>query len=215
LTGDESFETTVERKLRHHMIDRVLSSMRRNTKALLPLLPLIVLSVFISLVAISGQGGVSASQLFQSPVPPTEEPPLLPPPPTPERILPPTVAPPPPTNTPPPSPIELESPPTEPPQPAAEEPVEQPPPSPTQAPAEQAAQPEPPVNIVEEPVPPNPQEADPGGGELVIDSGLLIDSVLVYVSYAWLCCGVVAFIMIPVLFLALYVWGSQRAKNSE
>jgi Na+/H+ antiporter NhaC len=51
-------------------------------------------------------------------------------------------------------------------------------------------------------------------GEVVIDSGLLIDSVLVYASYVWLCCGVLLFVLIPVVFLALYVWGSRRSKNA-
>jgi len=43
---------------------------------------------------------------------------------------------------------------------------------------------------------------------------LLIDSLLVYVAYAWLCCGVLIFIMIPIVFLLLYVWGAQRARNN-
>ena len=54
-----------------------------------------------------------------------------------------------------------------------------------------------------------------GETEVVVDSGLLIDSVLVYVSYVWLCCGVIAFVSIPIIFLALYVWGSQRSRKSN
>jgi hypothetical protein len=69
------------------------------------------------------------------------------------------------------------------------------------------------VIVVPSPNPPAP--ANPGQAEVVIDSGLLIDSLFVYISYAWLCCGVTMFVMIPLLFLVFYVWGSRRARNAS
>ena len=50
-------------------------------------------------------------------------------------------------------------------------------------------------------------------GEVVIDNALLIDQVLVYVSYAWLCCGILVFVLIPIAFLGLYIWGAKRRKS--
>ncbi len=51
--------------------------------------------------------------------------------------------------------------------------------------------------------------------EMVVDQGLLIDTVVVYAAYLWLCCGVLAFIFIPLIFLLLYAWGKRRLKRIE
>jgi hypothetical protein len=51
--------------------------------------------------------------------------------------------------------------------------------------------------------------------EVVVDQGLLIDTALVYAAYVWLCCGVTAFLTIPVFFLSLYAWGKRRLKRIE
>ncbi len=184
----------------------------RKVRAILPLLPLVALAWGLALVVYQGDQGAWASPLFQSPVQP-EVPPTRP---APEKVLPPTVQRP--TPAPIPSPTPPPPPPTQPPvQPVQQvEPIVPPPdqPAPVQQPtlpppAEQQAQPQPPAP------PPPPAQDSSAPPEIVIDSGLLIDSILVYISYAWLCCGVLAFILIPVIFLALYVLGIRRAKNSE
>lgn len=51
--------------------------------------------------------------------------------------------------------------------------------------------------------------------EVVVDRGLLIDTALVYAAYVWLCCGVLAFLTIPLIFLILYAWGKRRLKRIE
>jgi hypothetical protein len=110
-------------------------------------------------------------------------------------------------------------------------------PTATVAPPAEVVQPtavptEPPAEVVQptQPPPPPPEQvapvqpavappvipgdkAEPGSSEVVIDNALLIDQILVYVSYVWLCCGVLLFIMIPVAFLALYIWGAKRRKS--
>ena len=194
------------------MTNPIYTYLRQNIRIIATLLPFALLAIFISLVLLNGDGAVSASQLFQSPRPPRQDP-APPQEPTPEKVQPPTVPPPPATPTPVPPPPEAQPPTQEPPPPPVE--PQLPPPTDTPPPPvePQPAQPELP-EVVEVPNPIQSVPVNPGQPEVVIDSGLLIDSVLVYMSYAWLCCGVTIFIMIPVLFLVLYVWGSQRAKNA-
>jgi len=187
------------------MIDLVYRHVRQNIRAIFALLPLIALTWCIALVAYQGDEMAWASPVFQSPVQP-EQPTARP---APEKVLPPTVQHPPPapvpSPTPPPQPQVQPVQPAQPPQQPVElAPVQQP----TQPPAEQQVQPQPPA-------PPPPAANSGAPSEIVVDSGLLIDSILVYISYAWLCCGVLAFIMIPAVFLVLYVVGIKRANSSE
>lgn len=162
------------------------------------------------------------------PQPPAEQSnPPQPPPQPPAQQSPPTPTPPPPPSeggrqqperVPPPEPLPPIQPPAQPeqlPPPAAAEPTQPPPPQPEQAPP---AEPPPPEQNVDAapptPIPPPPRPAEESGpAEVVIDSGLLIDSILVYISYVWLCCGVILFITIPIVFLLLYVVGSRRNRN--
>lgn len=196
------------------MIGSAYRCVRRHVRAILTLLPLIALAWCTALVMYQGDERAWASSLFQSPVQPEAPAPTRP---APEKVLPPTVqrptpvpapspTPPPPPTQPPVQPVQQQVEPVVPPpdQPA---PVQQP----TQPPVEQQAQPQPPTP----PAPPPAAQNSSAPPEIVIDSGLLIDSILVYISYVWLCCGVLAFILIPVIFLALYVLGIRRSSSSE
>lgn len=192
------------------MTESILAYLRRNMKTATPLVPLITLAMIISSILLQSDGLVSASQLFQSPVSPVQEQSQKP---TPEKVLPPSEPIP---AKPTPVPLPTQPPATQPPVPPepVELPTQPPQPEPTQPAAQPTETPTAPPPIVDVPSPAQPAPAYPGGAEIVIDSGLLIDSLLVYVAYAWLCCGVLIFIMIPIGFLLLYVWGAQRAKNN-
>lgn len=195
------------------MIGVAYRCVQRNVRAILSLLPFMFLAGCVALAVYQGDERAWASSLFQSPVQPEAPAPTRP---APEKVLPPTVqrptpapvpspTPPPPTQPPPVQPVQQVEPVIPPPEQPA--PVQQP----TQPPVEQPAQPQ----ISAPPAPPPPAQDNSAPPEIVIDSGLLIDSILVYISYAWLCCGVLAFILIPVIFLALYVLGIRRSRNSE
>lgn len=212
------------------MISSIWTFTRRSLRGTLPLLLLVLLVALPAAVALHpGQGPALASQLFESPVSPVQQPtaapqvrvPAAPQPtakPKPEKVLPPTVPPPaaqpaqveptavPPTQ-PPPAQQRVPAAPTQ--APAAEAPTS--PPPTTAPPAEEQATPVPPPP----PVPGEEVQPGSGSGEVIIDSGLLIDSILVYVSYAWLCCGILLFILIPIVFVGLYIWGAQRRKNAN
>jgi hypothetical protein len=210
------------------MIHSIRTLTRRSLRGATPLLPLIfLLALGAAFLLQTGKGPALASQLLQSAVSPAKQQPAPPPPPKPtrapaqpaakpkpERVLPPTVAAPagPPTQPPVP-PTEQGAPPAP---PAATQAPAEPPaaPAPTLAPPTEAAPPEAaPTQRVAPPIVPG-QETQPDTGEVVVDSGLLIDSILVYASYAWLCCGILLFILIPIAFIGLYIWGAQRRKNA-
>jgi len=193
------------------MMHTVWYHMRRNLAATLILLPLLLVSLLLTSALFAGQGGVSASQVFQSPVQP-------PPAPTQPRLPPKVPAPPKvprPTQNQPLAPTPTQPQKAAPSAPAPTQPI------PTATQAQLPAQPAP----TTQPTPkrpeaataakPKPEPVNPDESEVVVDSGLLIDSILVYISYVWLCCGVIAFISIPIIFLALYVWGSQQSKKSS
>ena len=196
----------------------------RHTLRIIPLLPpLLALTWCVTLLIYQeGDSAAWASQLFQSPVLPEEVPA---PRPTPEKVPPPTVRRPQPTPIPLPLPTQPPPPvqPVEPGLPPAPSEIVPPEEQPTLPPVlEQPAPVQPPVQPPTEPPtqlqppapPPSPYNSS-SPSEIVIDSGLLIDSILVYISYLWLCCGVIAFITIPVAFLVLYVLGVKRSKNLE
>lgn len=189
--------------------------LRQNIRTIVTLLPLIALALGISLVVYQGDRIVLASPLFQSPVEPGVEAPPEPPAdrPKPEKVLPPaeqrpTPIPIPSPTSPPPAEEAVPVAPVMPDQPSPDQQLAQPP-APDQPPPDQQPIPPPP-----EPPPP-PGQTELGQPEMVIDSGLLIDSILVYISYAWLCCGVIIFVMIPVVFLVLYVLGVRRSGNAN
>jgi hypothetical protein len=195
------------------MMHTVWCHMRRNLMATVVLLPLLLVSLLLTSALFAGQGGVSASQVFQSPVqpPPAPTQPKLPPKvPAPPKVPKPT------QNQPP----ALTPTPTQPQKAAPSAPAPtQPAPAATrtQQPAQPTATTQPTSRRPEAATAakPKPEPVIPDENEVVVDSGLLIDSILVYISYVWLCCGVIAFISIPIIFLALYVWGSQQSKKSS
>jgi hypothetical protein len=45
--------------------------------------------------------------------------------------------------------------------------------------------------------------------------GDLFDSVALGASYIWLCCGVVVLVLIPILFLALWIASRRRQQQKE
>lgn len=56
--------------------------------------------------------------------------------------------------------------------------------------------------------------ADEGNG-LIFEWGTLFDSVALGVSYLWLCCGVFVFLLIPLVFLVLWVASRRRRPQQE
>lgn len=63
---------------------------------------------------------------------------------------------------------------------------------------------------------PDDRERYPEGeSNLAYDWGMLFDSVSLFLSYAWLCCGVLAFIAVPVVFIVLWVASKRRQQPEE
>lgn len=52
------------------------------------------------------------------------------------------------------------------------------------------------------------------GTDLIFEWGTLFDSVALGVSYLWLCCGAIVFVLIPIAFIVLWV-ASRRRKQQE
>jgi hypothetical protein len=50
---------------------------------------------------------------------------------------------------------------------------------------------------------------------LAFEWGMLFDSVALMASYAWLCCGVLVFVSIPILFVVLWVAARRRQQSEE
>jgi hypothetical protein len=50
---------------------------------------------------------------------------------------------------------------------------------------------------------------------LRFDWGMLFDSVALGVSYAWLCCGVLFLVSVPVVFIILWVVSNRRKEQAE
>jgi hypothetical protein len=194
-----------------------------KTESLLPLVLLMLISLVLALLLGVGNEVLGASSLFQSPPPPTREEPTVPPPPPPE-----------PTATP--VPTETPVPPSEPiatplpPEATAAAPTETPetssegsPPAPaeTPPPAEAEEAPE-----AAEPAPATPDEPEveeepppSGSPPLVFNWGVFLNTVVVTLSYAWICLGVCGLVGAPLVFILLYVGGkrrlSQRVEGSE
>jgi heme/copper-type cytochrome/quinol oxidase subunit 2 len=53
------------------------------------------------------------------------------------------------------------------------------------------------------------------GTDLVFEWGTLFDSVALGVSYLWLCCGVIVFVLIPIIFIVLWVASRRRNQQQE
>jgi hypothetical protein len=66
-------------------------------------------------------------------------------------------------------------------------------------------------------------EATPAGSErypaedtsLKFDWGVLFDSLALGISYVWLCCGVLLFVTIPVVFVILWVVSKRRQEQEQ
>jgi len=181
-----------------------------KTKSLSPLVPLMLVSLLLALLLGGGNDLVGASSLFQSPPPTREEPTPTPPPPT---ATPEPTATPVPTDTPvPTSEPTVTSVPTEATEEPTVEPTEEPMPEPTE---------EPTVEPSEEPAPESPEE--PEGEEeaplpeesppMIFNWGVFLNTVILTLSYVWICCGVCALVGAPLAFILLYVGGKRRLRQ--
>ena len=107
------------------------------------------------------------------------------------------------------------------------EPTEEPAVEPTEEPGVELTE-EPSVEPTEEPTPepteePEGEEAAPPPSEespsLIFNWGVFLNTVIVTLSYAWICCGVCALVGTPLVFILLYVGGKrrlvQRLEESE
>jgi len=141
-------------------------------------------------------------------VPPEEVPPAeLPAPlPTPEELAPPQVFPQeevvPPEPIPPPAQIPGE--------------VPQPPAAPATPARPAQTRALPPGLLIDEPVAPPPQRAEeapaPRIGQVVINWTKFWDTVVLYASYPWLCCGILLLLGVPLAFLLLEIRGRRRPR---
>jgi outer membrane biosynthesis protein TonB len=190
-----------------------------ETKSLSPLVPLMLVSLLLALLLGGGDDLVGASSLFQSPLPSPsrEEPTATPPPPVPPE----------PTATP--VPTETPLPPLEPiatplppeataaaPAETSEAPSEGSPSAPAETPvppaealdeAPEAAEPTP--ETLEESEEASPTESP----SLIFNWGVFLNTVIVTLSYAWICCGVCGLVGTPLAFILFYVGGKRRLRQ--
>ena len=203
---------------------RTFIALWNRAEALSPLVLLMMVSLLLALLLGGGNDVVGASFLFQSPLPPPREEPTATP-------LPPTT-PPEPTATP--VPTETPVPPSEPtatplpPEATAAAPAETPevpsegspsepaetPAPPAEAPGEAPEAAEPTPETLQEPEgeeeAPPPEESPP----LIFNWGVFLNTVIVTLSYAWICCGVCGLVGTPLVFILLYVGGKRRLRQS-
>jgi len=195
-----------------------------KTKSLSPLVPLMLVSLLLALLLGGGNDLVGASALFQSPPEPSprEEPTATPPPPTtpPEPTATPVpagtpVPPPEPAATPLPAEATAAAPAetTEaPPEGSPSVPAETPAP-PAEAPDEGPEAAEPTPATLEEPEreeeAPPPEESPP----LIFNWGVFLNTVIVTLAWAWICCGGCALVGTPLAFILLYVGGKRRLRQ--
>ncbi|HID64854.1 MAG TPA: hypothetical protein EYP49_19215 [Anaerolineae bacterium] len=188
-----------------------------KTESLSPLVPLMLVSLLLALLLGAGNDVAGASSLFQSP-PPREEPTATPPP---------TPVPPEPTPTP--VPTETPVPPSEPtatplpPEATATAPAgtpEAPSEGSPSAPAETSAPPDEAPGETTEAAEPTPATLEEPKGEeapppeespsLIFNWGVFLNTVIIALSYAWICCGVCGLVGTPLVFILLYVGGKRR-----
>jgi len=210
--------------------------LRQTARSLFSLESGRLLLLFVGAVALTfALSNDHAMALFQSPISPAGEPTIIEPPPPPPPVEQNAVEPadPPPVEQP-----QLEPaapPPVEQPQ------LEQPPPVPDQpAPLDQfPEQPESPLAMPEAVSPGAPAESTTGEASsleppplpqpeplervidrdeeesrnLILDRAELVDTVVVSTAYVWLCCGIMLFLLIPLVFLFLQIRGRTKIKE--
>jgi hypothetical protein len=105
-------------------------------------------------------------------------------------------------------------------------PVEQPAGDPSALPA---ATPPAPEQAGAEPAPPQPAPSSRRGesedrfagdeteedSNFILDQAEFIDTVVVSTAYAWLCCGIIVFLLIPLAFLFLQIRGRTKISREE
>lgn len=74
-----------------------------------------------------------------------------------------------------------------------------------------------PVAAVSQATPEPPRDRDRdryvrGDSNIEFRWGMLMDSIALAVSYAWLCCGVLIVLAIPIFFIVLWVRGRNRQQ---
>lgn len=177
-------------------------------ESLLPLILLALVSLLLALLLSGGKEVVGASSLFQSSPPslPREEP------------------------TVPPVPIETPVPPPEPtatlvpPEATAAAPAETPEAPPEGSPSAPADTPAPPAEAPEEApevaeptpetLPEREEEAPPPESPPLIPNwGMFFSTMILTLSYGWICCGVCALVGTPLVFILLYVGGKRRLRE--
>jgi cytoskeletal protein RodZ len=72
-----------------------------------------------------------------------------------------------------------------------------------------------PTSVTAEPeeTPDESQRYPEGESNLRFEWGMLFDSVALFLSYGWLCCGILVFLAIPVLFIVLWRASSGRQEQ--
>jgi hypothetical protein len=181
-----------------------------KTESLLPLVLLVLVSLLLALLLNGGKDVEGAWSLFQSspPSPPREEP-TVPPVPTETPVPPPeptaTLVPPEATAA---APAET---PEAPPEGSPSAPADTPAP-PAEAPTEAPEAAEPTAATLEEPE--GEEEAPPPeSSSLIFDWRMFLNTVILTLSYGWVCCGVCALVGTPLVFILLYVGGRRRLRQ--
>jgi hypothetical protein len=190
---------------------KIVKLVRREIRALLKLSPWVLVSLLFA--AVLWHTDLAAfSGLFQSPATPTATSEL----PTPTETLAPTetptVAP---TEEPTVAPAEttVVTPtetlvPTEAVPPTAENTA-------TATTAPPSATPQPTATLASGATPDESQRYPDEGQQLKFDWGMLFDSVALGLSYVWLCCGILIFVSIPIIFVILWVMSKRRQQQEE
>ncbi len=191
----------------------ILRRAGQEGRAVLKLLPLLIFALLFA-ARFWHADPQAMSGLFQSP--PTPAPASPTPPPTKPPTAVPATATAAPTQPPTAAPATATAAPTQPAQPTRPSAsTETPPASPTVA-ATSTPLPSPTV-------PPTVTPAATGGSErypeedtnVIFDFGALFDSVALAVSYGWLCCGICALFVVPLLFVVLWVASARYRKQSQ
>lgn len=87
--------------------------------------------------------------------------------------------------------------------------------TPTATSAIETASPEPSATGEAEATPDDRARYSEGDSNLKFEWGMLFDSASLFLSYAWLCCGVLVFIAVPVVFIVLWVASKRRRQQEE
>jgi hypothetical protein len=87
--------------------------------------------------------------------------------------------------------------------------------TPTATSTMEMASPEPSATVEAEATPDDRARYAEGESNLKFEWGMLFDSVSLFLSYAWLCCGVLLFLAVPVVFIVLWVASRRRRQQEE